>query len=90
MTGVQTCALPICLGTLFSAHAQTGAYDLVIVSGTPSGIMAGIAAGKMGKRSLILERTTHPGGLVANGLGATDLITRGATGGLFLEFINNN
>lgn len=78
----------LCLGTLFSVHAQTGSYDLVIVSGTPSGIMAGIAAGKMGKRSLILERTAHAGGMVANGLGATDLITRGATGGLFLEFIN--
>ena len=74
-----------CLGVL---NAQQTSYDLIIVSGTPSGIMAGIAAGKLGKRSLILERTAHAGGMVANGLGATDLITRGATGGLFLEFIN--
>lgn len=68
--------------------SQENQYDLVVVSGTPSGIMAAIAASRLGKTALILERTGHPGGLVANGLGATDLISRGATGGLFLEFIN--
>ncbi len=31
----------------------------------------------------------HAGGLVANGLGATDIITRGATAGLFLEFVKS-
>lgn len=67
---------------------QIPSYDLVVVGGTPAGIMASIAAARMGKRSLILERTSHVGGLVANGLGATDIITRGATGGLFLEFVN--
>lgn len=63
------------------------AYDLVIVGGTPAGIMAGVAAARLGKKSLILERTAYPGGLPANGLGATDIATRGATGGLFLEFV---
>ncbi|RMG67137.1 MAG: FAD-dependent oxidoreductase, partial [Bacteroidetes bacterium] len=33
---------------------------------------------------------THLGGLPANGLGATDIGTRGATGGLFLDFIRRN
>ncbi len=61
-------------------------YDAVIVGGTPAGIMAGIAIAKSGRRAVILERTAHPGGLPANGLGATDIATRGATGGLFLEF----
>lgn len=63
-------------------------YDLVITGGTPGGIMAAIAASRMGKKCLILERTDHMGGLPANGLGATDISTRGATGGLFLEFIH--
>jgi hypothetical protein len=36
---------------------------------------------------LLLERTVHIGGLPANGLGATDIATRGATGGLFKEFV---
>jgi hypothetical protein len=50
--------------------------------------MSAIAAAKEGKTSVILERTNHIGGLPANGLGATDIATRGATTGLFSDFIN--
>jgi hypothetical protein len=71
-----------CIGA--GANAQ---YNLVIVGGNPGGIMAAIAAAKLGKSSVILERTTHIGGLPANGLGATDIATRGATTGLFTEFV---
>ena len=61
--------------------------DVVIVGGTPGGIMAAIAAARGGRTAVLLERTAHVGGLPANGLGATDIATRGATGGLFLEFV---
>jgi hypothetical protein len=70
--------------------AQQKVYDLVIVGGTPGGIMAAIAAAREGKISVILERTAHIGGLPANGLGATDIGTRKATTGLFKEFVNRN
>jgi NADPH-dependent 2,4-dienoyl-CoA reductase/sulfur reductase-like enzyme len=50
--------------------------------------MATIAAARLGKSSVILERTNHPGGLPANGLGAADIETREATTGLFREFVN--
>jgi hypothetical protein len=71
-----------------SLSAQTK-YDLVIVGGNPGGIMAAIAAARMGKQSVILERTAHIGGLPANGLGATDIATRAATTGLFREFVDD-
>ena len=61
--------------------------DVVIVGGTPGGVMAAIAAAREGRTVILLERTAHVGGLPANGLGATDIATRGATGGLFLEFV---
>jgi len=61
--------------------------DVVIVSATPAGITAAIAAAREGRSVLLLERTAHIGGLIANGLGATDIATRGATGGLFAEFV---
>ena len=61
--------------------------DVVVVGGTPGGIMAAIAAAREGRSVILLERTRHVGGLPANGLGATDIATRGATGGLFLEFV---
>lgn len=62
-------------------------YDIVVVGGTPGGLCAAIAAARLGRRAVVLERTTHIGGLPANGLGATDIATRGATGGLFIEFV---
>jgi len=62
-------------------------FDAVIVGGAPAGIMAGIAVARAGRRAIILERTAHIGGLPANGLGATDIHTKGATGGLFLDFV---
>ncbi len=65
-------------------------HDLVIVGATPAGIMAAIAAARAGlKQIVLLERTAHIGGLPANGLGATDIATKGGTGGLFMEFVNN-
>ncbi len=69
---------------MFVAAVQ--AYDVVIVGGTPGGIMTAVAAAREGKTSVLLERTSHVGGLPANGLGATDIATRGATTGLFREF----
>lgn len=45
--------------------------------------MTAISAAREGKKVLLLERTAYIGGLPANGLGATDLATRGATTGLF-------
>ncbi|MFC1537739.1 FAD-dependent oxidoreductase [Gemmatimonadota bacterium] len=62
--------------------------DLVIVGGTPGGIMAAIAAARAGRTAVILNRSEHVGGLPANGLGATDIGTRGATAGLFAEFVS--
>ena len=63
------------------------AADLVVLGATPGGICAAITAARLGKTSILLERTKYIGGLPANGLGATDIATRGATGGVFLEFV---
>lgn len=60
-------------------------YDLVILGATPAGIAAAIAAADRGFTVLLLERLAHIGGLPANGLGATDIATRGVAGGLFRQ-----
>lgn len=72
------------------ARARTHCYDVVIVGGTPAGIAAAIAAAREGKNSVILERSARVGGLPVNGLGATDIATRGATAGLFARFVALN
>jgi len=73
-----------------SDHSSAGhpvrRADLIIVGGTPGGIMTAIAAARRGRSAIILERTAHIGGLPANGLGATDISTRAAAAGLFREF----
>jgi hypothetical protein len=70
-----------------STPSASSTHDLVIVGGTPGGICAGIAAARQGLSVLILERTSHVGGLPANGLGATDISTRALSGGLFRSFV---
>lgn len=90
LSGISSLALTAGLAELYAGNPNALAeneYDLIIVGGTPGGIMAAVAASRLGKKSLILERTAHIGGLPANGLGATDIATRGATGGLFVEFV---
>ncbi len=74
---------------LLCTACKTERYDVVIVGGTPGGIMAAISSARQGKNVVILERSEHIGGLPANGLGATDIATRGATTGLFMEFVQN-
>lgn len=76
--------LALLAGAAFSVNAAS--YDIVVLGGTPGGIMAAIEGARMGKRVAVLERYDRIGGLPANGLGATDIATRGATTGLFSEF----
>lgn len=73
-------------GVLYATTLCAKNYDIVVVGGTPGGIMTAVAAAREGKSVAILERTSHIGGLPANGLGATDIATRNATTGLFREF----
>lgn len=70
--------------------SANGHYDIIVVGSNPGGITAAIAAAREGKTVLILERTSHIGGLPVNGLGATDIATRGATTGLFKQFVDRN
>lgn len=72
------------------AEGRTPRYDVVVVGGTPAGITAAVSAAREGKSCLILERSSVPGGLPVNGLGATDIATRGATAGLFARFVALN
>lgn len=84
---VWSAAGPTAAETVNEAN-KPRSFDVVIVGGTPGGIMAAVAAARCGHTAVILERTKHVGGLPANGLGATDISTRGATGGLFKEFVD--
>ena len=60
--------------------------DIVIYGGTSSGVMAAIQAQRMGKSVVLIEPSSHIGGLTSGGLGATDIGNKAAIGGLARDF----
>lgn len=63
-------------------------YDLVIYGGTPSGVMAALAAKRMGLRVVLISPTETVGGAMSNGVNATDLIKPGIIGGIPKEYFD--
>lgn len=60
--------------------------DVLVYGGTPSGVMAAVAAARMGAHVALLEPGTQLGGMVSSGLGCTDFGHKAVIGGLPLEF----
>jgi len=61
-------------------------YDIVIYGATSAGAMAAYSAKMMGKSVLLLESSTHIGGLTSGGLGYTDIGNKYAITGLARDF----
>ncbi|MCC6485155.1 MAG: FAD-dependent oxidoreductase [Armatimonadetes bacterium] len=72
-----------------SSSATVMSSEIAIYGATPSGISAALSAARLGSKVLLLERNAHIGGLMANGLGATDIKNRAAIAGNFLEFVRS-
>lgn len=79
---------PNCLPA-YTEPARSSNPDIAIYGATPAGIAAAIAAARLGSSVEIYERHYWIGGMIANGLGATDIKNRGAVGGIFREFVTN-
>lgn len=61
-------------------------YEIMVVGGTPAGIMAAVAAGRMGSRVILVEYHSHIGGMSTSGLGKSDIEKKESIAGLFKEF----
>ena len=67
-------------------------YDVIVYGKTPGGITAAIQAVRMGNQVALLEPGNHVGGIIAEGLGGSDIDNHrefqnsAAIGGLPLEF----
>lgn len=63
-------------------------YDLVIYGGSPSGVMAALAAKRLGLKVVLISANKTVGGAMANGVNATDLIKPGIIGGIPREYFD--
>ncbi|MDQ1085474.1 FAD-dependent oxidoreductase [Siphonobacter sp. SORGH_AS_1065] len=60
--------------------------DICIYGGTSGGVMAAVAAKRLGKSVLLIEPGQHLGGMTSGGLGLTDIGNKYAITGLSLHF----
>lgn len=61
-------------------------YDVVVYGGTSAGIVAAIQVKRMGRTVILLEPSSHLGGLTTSGLGFTDSGDKRVIGGVAREF----
>ena len=61
--------------------------DVLIVGATPAGVASAVAAARSGADVVLLEDTSHVGGIISGGLTNTDIRKKGAVGGSFAEFV---
>ena len=70
---------------LFS-YGQIRKVDLCIYGGTSAGVIAAYSAKKLGKSVILIEPSTHLGGMTSGGLSATDIGNKIAITGLSRDF----
>jgi hypothetical protein len=72
--------------TCSAAEPVTITADLCIYGGTSGGVVAAVQAARMGKSAVVIEPTSHLGGMSSGGLGWTDFGNKAAIGGLAHEY----
>ena len=77
-------SLVLSTSTVFAQPQQQ--FDVIVVGATTAGVGSAIAAGRQCMRVAVIEETPVLGGLIANGLCNTDLLSPGGSSGIFEEF----
>jgi hypothetical protein len=71
-----------------TAAKEPAPVDVVVFGGTPAGLAAAQAAVREGASVVVVEPTTHIGGMVTGGIAVTDTGTPHLVGGISGEFFN--
>lgn len=71
-----------------TAMGQTppGPYDVVVIGGTPAGVAAAIAAGRLGMHVILVEQAPVLGGVLSSGVNRLDDYVVEANSGVMEEF----
>jgi hypothetical protein len=73
-------------GSVLAQARSMRSFDVVVYGGTPSGVIAAVAAAREGMRVALLEPGDHLGGATSGGLGIADVERTEVVGGYALEF----
>src|SRR2546421_9679298 len=79
-------AAPAAAGSAVHALPAAGTWDVVVYGATPAGISAAIAAGRQGRRVVLVEPTAHIGGMMTSGAWLSGNRSKEAGGGLARGF----
>lgn len=63
--------------------------EVFILGATSGGVGAALAAARRGRKTVMFEPSPYIGGLMASGLGVTDIHSLDAAGSVFREYANN-
>ncbi|MDD2475506.1 MAG: FAD-dependent oxidoreductase [Dysgonamonadaceae bacterium] len=81
--------LLIAFNFISNGQNKLSSYDIIIYGGTSAGVSAAIQSSRLQKSVLIIEPSSRIGGLTTGGLGATDIGSKQAIGGISREFYEN-
>jgi hypothetical protein len=83
----RAASAPSAPSTAAEASTESMEWDVVVYGATPGGVVAAVAAARLGRRTLLLEPSSHVGGMLAAGM--VDDSNKGqpaAYGGLAAEY----
>jgi len=75
-----------CFTAAQEAELPSHTFDVVIVSGSSSGVGAALGAARLGVTVALIEPDPVPGGMLANGIGNVDEYSVQALSGVYREF----
>ncbi|MBR1958281.1 MAG: FAD-dependent oxidoreductase, partial [Tidjanibacter sp.] len=76
----------LALCAALSVQGVTITTEVCIYGESAAGVMAAIQSARLGKKTLLVSKNTHVGGMATSGLTATDINRQDQVGGLAAEF----
>lgn len=72
--------------SVLSIQCTTRTADVCVYGESASGVMAAIQSARLGKKTVLVSKNTHVGGMATSGLTATDINRQDQVGGIAAEF----
>jgi hypothetical protein len=87
---LSCCTLWLVSDYCFAQAEREVHAEVIVYGGTPSGVMAAVAAARNGRSVALVDLNNHLGGVVSGGLTSTDIGDRATVGGLADEFFKRS